>query len=97
MFENKFRKARVLREIEIDFDEIKKGDLFRLLPASKTDINANSEQYYVAKKVVPADGDLPAAIDSTPVHFVLGLLPVDFYRMRICINSEPSKETEVKK
>lgn len=38
------RKVFVLREVEIEFNDLQKGDIFRLEKASPTDI-CNDEQY----------------------------------------------------
>jgi len=47
--ETKFRKCYVLREVQVDMDSLKKGDVFRLDKASPTDV-VNEVQWSVANE-----------------------------------------------
>lgn len=44
----KQRKIMVLREVECGMDDIRKGDIFRSLPAGPTDIHSNPNMWYMA-------------------------------------------------
>lgn len=72
--EIKRREVRVLREIKIDMEDIKKGDIFRSLPADETDVQANPESWWMAskdaEKVSPEKGY--AVVNCEPMSFVTG-------------------------
>lgn len=68
--ETKFRKCYVLREVQIDMDSLKKGDMFRLDKASPTDV-VNDVQWSLANedaKMCEPNGN--AIVQATLIAFV---------------------------
>lgn len=46
---NPQRPCFVLREVQVDFEDLKKGDIFRLGKADETDTHLNENRYYMAQ------------------------------------------------
>jgi hypothetical protein len=80
MQEDKYRKVRVLREVETTFDQIREGEIFRCLPASETDIQSNPTQYHLAtaepSRSYPFEDD-QTSVESVPINFIPGLAHKD--------------------
>ena len=79
-----YRRVLVLREVEIEFDKLRKGDIFRMIPASDNDINANPEQYHYADEGVINNPDpSKTSVKCHPVNFVKGYTTFELRRTRI--------------
>jgi len=66
----KLRKCFVLKEVEIDMDKLKKGDVFRLGKASQEDC-VNEDQWSLAKTdSYPAKPDGNSGVDANHLEFV---------------------------
>lgn len=74
--EQTLRKVRVLVEEEREFKDLRKGDIFRTLPACETDVWASPDSFHIAE--TDAKAEKPPAnwgLQVSPIAFVKGVTP----------------------
>ena len=49
MTDKPLRRVKVLREVEIDFRDLKKGDIFRMVPAGQKDVHAHPRELHISE------------------------------------------------
>lgn len=71
------RKFFVLREVEVEAEELRKGDVFRIEPASVTDfVHINPREFFIVREdpkkspVAKTAGDANVSIQAAPVAIV---------------------------
>jgi hypothetical protein len=81
--ENKL-KVKVLREVEVDFHDLRIGDIFRFPKFVFGNTTVNPDQYNVVKGMHIDNKDpSQSCVETKPVYFIRGMTNNEFYRVRM--------------